>query len=56
MLLRGVEGVRKLFVEEVRLVGLRGTVGDSGDLAAGEDGLLPISTSWVGGMGVLDGR
>ena len=31
-------------------------MGDSGDLPAGEEGLLLIKTSWVGGMGVLDGR
>lgn len=39
-----------------RLEGPRGRVGDSGDLAIGEVGLLPVNTSWVGGMGVLDGR
>ena len=43
-------------VERDRVEDFRGTVGDSGDLAAGEGGLLPINTSWVGGMGVLDGR
>ena len=41
---------------EERLEGFRGIVGDSGDLAAGEEGLLAINTSWVGGIGVLDGR
>jgi hypothetical protein len=52
----GVE--RRGFVEDERdrLEGFRSTVGDSGDLAAGEGGLLPINTSWVGGIGVLDGR
>jgi hypothetical protein len=31
--------------ERARLEGFQGTVGDSGDLADGEEGLLPISTS-----------
>ena len=31
--------------EGARLEGLRGIVGDIGDLAAGEEGLLPIKTS-----------
>lgn len=55
---RDVEGARRGFAEEerARLEGFRGTVGDSRGLAAGEEGLLPIKTSWVGGMGVLDGR
>ena len=53
-----VEGGRRDFVEEdrARLEDFRGIVGDIGDLAAGEEGLLVIKTSWVGGMGVLDGR
>jgi len=58
ILLRGVEGVRRGFTrgeERERLEG-RDTRGDSGNLGTGEEGLLPISTSWVGGMGVLDGR
>jgi len=42
--------------ERERLEGPRGAVRDNGDLGAGEVGLLPINTSWVGGMGVLDGR
>lgn len=31
--------------ERDRLGGLQGTVGDSGGLATGEEGLLPINTS-----------
>jgi hypothetical protein len=58
MLLRGIEGARRGFMgeERERPESFRGAVGDSGDLGAGEEGLLLISTSWVGGMGVLDGR
>lgn len=57
MLLRGVEGVRSGFMgeERERIEGLD-TAGDSGNLGTGEVGLLPNNTSWVGGMGVLDGR
>jgi hypothetical protein len=53
-----VDGVRRGFAEDerARLEGFRGVVGDSGVLGLGEEGLLPINTSWVGGMGVLDGR
>lgn len=58
MLVRDVEGATRGFAgeERERLESFRGTVGDSGGLAAGEEGLLTINTSWVGGMGVLDGR
>lgn len=47
LLPRDVEEVRRGFEEDerARLEGLQGTVGDSGDLAAGEEGLLPINTS-----------
>lgn len=57
LLPRGV-GEERRFVEDERgrLEGFRDTVGDSGGLPAGDGGLLPINTSWVGGMGVLDGR
>lgn len=57
-LLTDVEGGRRDFVEEerARLEGFRGIVGDIGDLAVGEEGLLPVKTSCVEGMGVLDGR
>lgn len=52
-----VEDKRGGFVGGERDVeGFWGTVGDSGNLATGEEGLLPINTSWVEGMGVLDGR
>lgn len=53
-----VEVDRRGLAEDERdgLEGVRSTVGDSGGLAGGEGGLLPIKTSWVGGMGVLDGR
>lgn len=55
---RDVEGTGRGLTDEggARLEGFRGTVGDGGGLAAGEEGLLPINTSWVGGIGVLDGR
>lgn len=58
ILLRDVEGAMRGFAgeERERLESFRGPVGDSGGRAAGEVGLLPINTSWVGGMGVLDGR
>lgn len=58
MLPRDVEGVSRDFMGEdrERLEAFRGTVGDSGGLGTGEEGLLAINTSWVGGMGVLDGR
>ena len=57
ILLRGVEGARWGFAGEVReRIEGRDTVGDSGNLGTGEVGLLPNNTSWVGGMGVLDGR
>jgi hypothetical protein len=42
--------------ERERLEGFRGVVGDSGGLWVGEEGLLPMNVSWVGGIGVLDGR
>ena len=55
---RDVEGGRTGFMgeERERLESFLGVVGDSGGLGAGEEGLLLINTSWVGGMGVLDGR
>lgn len=57
VLLSGVEDARSGFIgEERERIEGRDTVGDSGSLGAGEVGLLPINTSWVGGMGVLDGR
>ena len=42
--------------EERESIEGRDIVGDNGSFGTGEVGLLPISTSWVGGMGVLDGR
>ena len=53
-----VEDERRGFAEEERdrLEGFRSTVGDSGDLAAGDGGPLLVNTSWVRGIGVLDGR
>lgn len=52
---RDVEGRGRGFTDEER-ERLEGFRGDGGGLATGEEGLLPISTSWVGGMGVLEGR